>query len=90
MGIERIAAPVSQAQRQTIRGNISEDDIVELAGSRKPPKTLQKERGVWSFLTSPFVLGSIVVAEALRAKDSHAFPPRRVIRLPITLRARIR
>ena len=72
MGIERIAAPVSQAQRQTIRRNISEDDIVELAGSRKPPKTLQKERGVWNFLTSPFVLGSIVVAEALRAKDSHA------------------
>src|SRR6478752_6667346 len=73
MGIERIAAPVSQAQRQTIRGNISEDDIVELAGSRKPPKTLQKERGVWSFLTSPFVLGSIVVAEAL-PKDGHALP----------------
>ena len=90
MGIERIAAPVSQAQRQTIRGNISEDDIVELAGSRKPPKTLQKERGVWSFLTSPFVLGSIVVAEALRQKTAMRFLPRRVIRLPITIRARIR
>jgi hypothetical protein len=68
MGIQRISAPMFQVQRLTP----GDDDVFELAGSRAPPKAPQRQRGVWSFLTWPFVIAPIVTAESFL--NGHALP----------------
>src|ERR1700693_3404976 len=48
------------------------EEVVELAGSRAPPKPPERQRGLWSFMTWSFVLGPIMTAESFLGKDGHA------------------
>ena len=74
MGIERIAAPVSQAQRQTIRGNISEDDIVELAGSRETSQNIAERARRLEFPDFAVCSRIDCCGGGSPSKDGHALP----------------
>ena len=65
MGIQQIGAALSQARSPTVA-----DEATELAGSRAPPRAPERQRGLWSFLTWPFVIAPIVTAEAFFAKNA--------------------
>jgi hypothetical protein len=59
--------------RQPIAGkNLTEEDLTELAGSRAPPRILQRQRGLWSFLTWQFVIAPIVAAGSFFIGNGHA------------------
>jgi hypothetical protein len=66
MGIKQTDAPALRVRRSAIV-----EDLTELAGSRAPAKTPQRQRGLWSFLTWPFVIAPIVAAESFLAGNSH-------------------
>jgi hypothetical protein len=59
MGMQRNNGPAPAGQQ------IVREDLAELAGSRTPPRTPQRQRGIWSFLTWPFVIAPIVAAESI-------------------------
>ena len=67
MGIQQVGAALSQARSPTVA-----DEVTELAGSRAPPRAPERQRGLWSFLTWPFVIAPIVTAEAFFAKNASA------------------
>ena len=66
MGIERIVPPAPRVRQPAV------EQLSELAGSRAPPKMPQRQRGLWSFLTWPFLIAPIIAAESLLAGNSHA------------------
>jgi hypothetical protein len=70
MGIQSINAPLRQMRRPAPPA--PSEDLTELAGSRAAPQTPQRQRGLWSFLTWPFVIAPIVAAEALLVGNGHA------------------
>lgn len=70
MGIRRIDAPKGEIPKQ-----VTEDDdnyIFQLAGSRKTAKVPQRQRGIWSFLVSPFVFSSLIAVQSALAKGHSA------------------
>jgi hypothetical protein len=67
MGIKQTDSPALRV-RQPARV----EELTELAGSRAPPKIPQRQRGLWSFLTWPFVIAPIVAAETFLAGNGHA------------------
>jgi hypothetical protein len=67
MGIKRDNAPVLQ-----VRQLVPNEDLSELAGSRALPPTPQRQRGLWSFLTWPFVIAPIVAAESFFVGNGNA------------------
>jgi hypothetical protein len=66
MGIQRIEATAPRARQPAV------EELSELAGSRAPPKIPQRQRGLWSFLTWPFVIAPIIAAESFLAGSNHA------------------
>ena len=70
MGIQTINAPLRQMRRPAPPA--PSEDLTELAGSREPARIPQRQRGLWSFLTWPFVIAPIVAAEASLVGNGHA------------------
>ena len=70
MGIQPINAPLRQMRRPAPPA--PSEDLTELAGSREPARIPQRQRGLWSFLTWPFVIAPIVAAEASLVGNGHA------------------
>jgi hypothetical protein len=58
---------VQQAQRLS-------ETLFELAGSRLPPRPPERQRGLWNFLTWPFVFAAIATVDSFTAK-AHALIP---------------
>ena len=69
MGIQRNRLVLPSAQRLS-----SSADIVELSRSRTPPRDPERQRGLWSFLTWPFVLAPIAAAAAFVPQHGYAQP----------------
>jgi hypothetical protein len=69
MGIQRLrlASPPAKLLRSPI-------DFVELSRSRNPPRPPERQRGLWSFLTWPFILAPIAAADAFLPHSGHANP----------------
>ncbi|MBV9560367.1 MAG: hypothetical protein JOY90_07895 [Bradyrhizobium sp.] len=72
MGIKRSSARVLQFRRPTAGEDLTENDLTELAGSRAPPRTPRRQRGLWSFLTWQFVIAPIVAAASSFIGNGHA------------------
>ena len=66
MGMQRLRLASPPAQRLA-----SSADFVELSRSRNPPRAPERQRGLWSFLTWPFILAPIAVAEAFVPQHGH-------------------
>ena len=66
MGIQRLRSELPPAQRLTSLAN-----FVELSRSRSPPRAPERQRGLWTFLTWPFILAPIAVAEAFGPQHGH-------------------
>jgi hypothetical protein len=70
MGIHRISASLRQLRQPALLA--PDEDLPELAGSRTPPLTPQRQRGLWSFLARPFVIAPIIATESLFFGNGHA------------------
>jgi hypothetical protein len=66
MGIQRLRLVSPPAQRLACSA-----DIIELSRSRNPPRGPERQRGLWSFLTWPFILAPIAAAEAFVPQHGH-------------------
>jgi phage-related protein len=66
MGIQRLRLASPPAQRLP-----PSTDFVELSRSRRPPRGPERQRGLWSFLTWPFILAPIAAAEAFVSQHGH-------------------
>ena len=66
MGMQRLRLASPPAQRLA-----SSADFVELSRSRNPPREPERQRGLWSFLTWPFILAPIAAAEAFVPQHGH-------------------
>jgi hypothetical protein len=54
------------------RQSTPSDEVIEISGSRAPPRAPERQRGLWSFLTWPFVFASIATADTFFPKNGHA------------------
>ena len=66
MGMQRLRLASPPAQRLA-----SSADFVELSRSRNSPREPERQRGLWSFLTWPFILAPIAAAEAFVPQHGH-------------------
>jgi hypothetical protein len=66
MGIQRLRLASPRAQRLP-----SSADFVELSRSRNPHRGPERQRGLWSFLTWPFILAPIAAAETFGPQHGH-------------------
>jgi hypothetical protein len=72
MGIKQSSAQVLQVGPPIAGEDLTEEYLSELAGSRAPPRTPQRQRGLWSFLTWQFVIAPIVAAASYFIGNGHA------------------
>ena len=72
MGIKHSRALAASSPTANSRENFTEEDLTELAGSRASPRTPQRQRGLWSFLTWQFVIAPIVAAAFFFIENGHA------------------
>jgi hypothetical protein len=67
MGIKQSCEQVLHVRQPT-----GGQDLAELAGSRAPPRTPQRQRGLWGFLVWQFVIAPIVAATSSLIGGGHA------------------
>jgi hypothetical protein len=65
MGIKHSSGRLPQVRKPISGGDLTEKAPTELAGLRAPPRTPQRQRGLWGFLVWQFVIAPIVAAASL-------------------------